>query len=120
MSQILLYVLLGLIAGAASGIFGIGGGLIIVPALVVIFGMGQHLAQGTSLAVMIPPVGLLAAWKYYQAGNVKIGIALWIAAGFVVGALIGATLIQPVSDTLLKRLFGVLMALVSVKLILGK
>jgi len=120
MNQILFYILIGLFAGVASGLFGIGGGLIMVPALVLILGMNQHLAQGTSLAVMIPPVGMLAAWKYYQTGNLKLNIALWIAAGFIVGAFIGASLIQPISDTLLKRLFGVVLALASVRLILGK
>lgn len=120
MQNILLYILLGIIAGIASGLFGIGGGLIMIPALVFIFGMNQHTAQGTSLAVMIPPVGILAAYKYYQAGNLKISIAIWIALGFVVGGLIGASLIQPIQDITLKRLFGVFLAFLSIKLILGK
>lgn len=119
-TQIILYVLLGLVAGLASGVFGIGGGLIMVPALVILFGMSQHLAQGTSLAVMIPPVGILAALKYYQTGNLKVGIALWIALGFVIGGYIGAGLIQPINDLTLKRVFGILMALVSIKMILAK
>lgn len=120
MNQIIFYILLGLAAGIASGIFGIGGGLIMVPALVLLFGMTQHMAQGTSLAVMIPPIGILAAWKYHQTGNLKISVALWIASGFIVGALLGATFIQPVSDIMLKRAFGIVMALVALKMIWGK
>lgn len=120
MNQILLYLLIGLIAGLASGVLGIGGGLIMVPALVLLLGMSQHMAQGTSLAVMIPPVGLLAAWKYYEAGNLKIAVGLWIALGFIVGAFLGASLIQPISDVILKRIFGVILALVSIKMIFLK
>lgn len=117
---IIWYLVLGLVAGLASGILGIGGGLIMVPALVLLFGLNQHMAQGTSLAVMIPPVGLLAAWKYYQAGNLNPGIALWIALGFVIGGYVGASLIQPVSDATMKKIFGLVMAVVSIKFIFGK
>lgn len=120
MSQILAYILLGLVSGIASGLFGIGGGLIMIPALVILFGFGQHMAQGISLAVMIPPVGILAAYKYYQAGHLRFDIATWIALGFVVGGLIGATLIQPVHDVTLRRLFGLVMAGLSLRLIIGK
>ena len=67
----LICVLLGLVAGTLSGIFGIGGGIIIIPGLVFLVGLTQHQAQGTTLAIMIPPIGLLAAWRYWQAGNVK-------------------------------------------------
>lgn len=91
-----------------------------VPVLVLALGMSQHMAQGTSLAVMIPPVGLLAVWKYYETGNLNISIALWIGLGFLLGAFIGATLVQPISEAMLKRLFGVLMGFISIKLILGK
>lgn len=91
-----------------------------VPALVFFCGMSQHMAQGTSLAVMIPPVGLLAVWKYYQAGNLKPIVALWIAVGFIIGALIGASFIQPIEDTHLKKIFGVFLGLVSLKLMVGK
>lgn len=120
MNQILILLCIGFAAGLASGVMGIGGGLIMVPALVLILGLSQHLAQGTSLAVMIPPVGLLAAWKYYQSGNLDIKMALWIAGGFILGAFWGATLIQPITDTNLRRLFGFIMAAVSLKMIWGK
>jgi hypothetical protein len=116
----LLYVALGLVAGVLGGMFGIGGGSILIPALVFLFGLTQHQAQGTSLAIMVPPIGILAAMRYYQAGNVKLGMAGFICAGFLVGGLIGAQLIQNVPDVLLKRLFGVFLLLISVRMILTK
>ncbi|MBN1526600.1 MAG: sulfite exporter TauE/SafE family protein [Candidatus Omnitrophica bacterium] len=111
------YVLLGLAAGILSGIFGIGGGVVLVPALVYIFGLTQHQAQGTTLAIMIPPIGLLAALRYYYSGNVKLGMAAFICFGFFVGGLIGAHYIQNVPDPLLKKAFGVLLLIVSLRMI---
>ena len=90
MPDILPYVILGLLAGILSGLIGIGGGIIIVPALVLIFGLTQQQAQGTTLAIMIPPVGLLAAWSYYTRGLVDLKIAAFIVIGFFIGGLIGA------------------------------
>jgi uncharacterized protein len=116
----LLYVALGLVAGVLGGMFGIGGGSILIPALVFLFGLTQHQAQGTSLAIMVPPIGILAAMRYYQAGNVKLGMAGFICAGFLVGGLIGAQLIQSVPDVLLKRLFGIFLLIISVRMILTK
>ncbi|MCX5708693.1 MAG: sulfite exporter TauE/SafE family protein [Candidatus Omnitrophica bacterium] len=116
----LLYVALGLVAGVLGGMFGIGGGSILIPAMVFLFGLTQHQAQGTSLAIMVPPIGILAAMRYYQAGNVKLGMAGFICAGFLVGGLIGAQLIQNVPDVLLKRLFGIFLLIISVRMILTK
>lgn len=116
----LMYVILGVIAGIASGIFGIGGGVILIPALIYIFGLTQHQAQGTTLAIMIPPIGLLAALRYYYSGNVKLGIAGFICVGFFVGALLGANLVQNVADINLKRLFGVFLFFIAARMILGK
>jgi uncharacterized protein len=116
----ILYVALGLVAGVLGGMFGIGGGSILIPALVFLFGLTQHQAQGTSLAVMVPPIGILAAMSYYRAGNVKLGMAGFICAGFLVGGLIGAQLIQNVPDLLLKRLFGIFLLIISVRMILTK
>lgn len=114
------YILLGAVAGVLSGLFGIGGGIILIPALVFIFGLTQHQAQGTTLAIMIPPIGLLAAWRYWQAGNVKISIAWLVCLGFFVGGLLGANLAQGMNEMFLKRLFGVYLAFVAVKMIIGK
>ena len=119
MSQIL-YVLLGLLAGIFSGIFGIGGGTILIPVLVFLFGLTQHQAQGTTLAIMVPPIGLLAALRYWQAGNVKISMAAFICLGFFIGGLLGANLIHNVSDPLLKKLFGFYLLFIATQMIFAK
>lgn len=115
-----LYILLGLVAGVCGGFLGIGGGTILIPVMVYIFGLTQHQAQGTALALMVPPIGLLAAMRYYQNGNVKIGMALFICLGFFIGGWIGANLVQGVPDLALKRIFGVYLLLIAVKMIVGR
>lgn len=115
-----LYIILGLVAGIFSGMFGIGGGTILIPALVFILGLTQHQAQGTTLAIMIPPIGLLAAWRYWQAGNVKISMAGFICIGFFIGGLLGANLIHNVSDPMLKKLFGIYLLFISLRMIFSK
>jgi uncharacterized protein len=114
------FLLLGLVAGILSGLLGIGGGILIVPALVFVFGLTQHQAQGTTLALMVPPIGLLAAWTYYKQGNVNLAIAALICVGFLFGGLFGAKLAGLVSEVLLKRLFGVLLLIAALKMILSK
>ncbi len=116
----LLYIGLGLLAGILGGMFGIGGGTIIIPALVFLFGLTQHQAQGTSLAILVPPIGLLAALRYYHSGNVKLGMAGFICLGFFFGGLLGAHLIHNVPDLLLKRLFGAYLAFIALRMILTK
>ncbi|MGA1865378.1 MAG: TSUP family transporter [bacterium] len=115
--SILLTILIGAAAGIAGGFLGIGGGIIMVPALVLFFGMTQHQAQGTVLATMVPPIGLLAAMKYYYAGNVNIKIAVFLCLGFFVGGLLGAQGAHYISATLLKRIFGILLLFISIRLI---
>jgi uncharacterized protein len=115
-----LYIILGLVAGIFGGVFGIGGATILIPALVFIFGLTQHQAQGTTLAAMVPPIGLLAALRYYYSGNVKLSIAGFICIGFFVGGLIGASLVQSVPDPVLKKFFGVFLLLISLSMIIGK
>ena len=102
------YLMLGFIGGIASGLFGIGGGTILIPVMVYMFGLTQHQAQGTTLAIMVLPIGLLAAIKYYTEGNVKLSIAAFVCVGFFVGGLIGAQFAHKISDPLLKKLFGFL------------
>lgn len=114
------YIVLGLAAGAISGLLGIGGGLILIPALVYFFGLTQHQAQGTTLAMMVPPIGLLAALKYYRQGNAKLNIALFICLGFFIGAYFGAAFVEKIPELILKRIFGAVMLLVSVKMLFGK
>lgn len=116
----LIYVILGLTAGVFSGLLGIGGGLIIIPMLVYGLGLTQHQAQGTSLAMMIPPITLFAAWRYFRSGNVKIDMAIFIAAGFCVGGLLGADLVHRIPDDVLRRVFGITLLIVSVKMVFFK
>jgi uncharacterized membrane protein YfcA len=116
----LLFLILGLAAGVVSGLLGIGGGVLIVPCLVFIAGLSQHTAQGTTLALMVPPIGLLAAWTYYRQGHVDIRIAALICLGFFFGGLIGAKFATAINATLLKRLFGAALLVTAVKMILAK
>jgi len=116
----MLSVLIGIFAGVFSGFFGIGGAVILVPVLVYLFKFSQHYAQGTALAALLLPVGILAAIKYYQAGNINIKIALFISLGFFVGAFVGASLAHAVPNLVLKKLFGALLLCLSMYMLLGK
>ena len=118
MSHILLLLLLGLVAGVLSGLLGIGGGIIIVPALVLLFGFSQHQAQGTTLALLVPPIGILAAWTYYQQGYVDLKAAAFICLGFFLGGLIGAKIAMGLSNVVLQRIFGVALLLAALRMII--
>src|SRR5665648_335562 len=107
MMNIILYLLLGLSAGVLSGLIGIGGGTIIVPALIYLFGLTQHQAQGTTLALLIPPIGLLAAWTYYKNGYVNLTIAVFICLGFFIGGLVGAKVAVGLSNEILREILWV-------------
>lgn len=114
--QDLFYVLVGLVAGVFAGIFGVGGGVIIIPVLVILFHFTQHRAQGTSLIALIPPVGLLAAWQYYKEGQADLRAGLLVALGLLFGAAAGAKIAIPVADITLKRAFAVLLVVAAVRL----
>jgi uncharacterized membrane protein YfcA len=118
--NIILYILLGLLTGVFSGMFGLGGGVVIIPALVFLFGLSQHQAQGTTLALLVPPIGLLAAWQYYKQGYVDLKIAAFVCLGFFFGGLIGAKLVVGLPEPILRRLFGVALLMISIKMILTK
>ena len=118
--NILLLLLLGLAAGILSGLLGIGGGILIVPALIFVVGLTQHTAQGTTLALMVPPIGLLAAWTYYKQGCVDIKVAALICAGFFFGGLIGAKFATAINASLLKKFFGFALLVTALKMILSK
>ena len=118
--NIFLYLLLGLLTGIFSGLIGIGGAIIIIPCLVFLFGLSQHMAQGTTLALMVPPIGLLAAWTYYKAGFVDLKIAALICLGFFIGGFIGAKCATQISDDMLRRIFGAVLLVASLKMILFK
>jgi len=115
-----LYLLFGLIAGVLSGLLGIGGGIFIIPALVLLMGFSQHTAQGTTLAMMIPPIGLLAALAYYKAGYVDLKVAGLMCVGFFIGGFFGAKFATAIPEATLSRIFGAAMLIVSVKMIIGK
>ena len=117
--QMLIVVLIGLVAGTFGGFLGLGGGVIMVPALVFLFGMTQHQAQGTVLATMVPPIGLLAALKYYYAGNVNLRMSLFLCLGFLVGGLLGACAAHLLSGPMLKRVFGIVLLGIALRLILA-
>jgi uncharacterized membrane protein YfcA len=114
------YILLGLGSGILSGIIGLGGGVFIVPALVFLFGFSQLQAQGTTLALLVPPIGIFAAWTYYQKGFVDIKVAAFIAVGFILGSLLGARFAVGISNNVLEKIFGVTIILIGLKMVLGK
>jgi hypothetical protein len=116
----LAYLLLGLLVGMLSGIVGLGGGILIVPALVFLFRMSQHKAQGTSLAALLAPVGILAFWEYYKSGNVDLKAALLIAVGYALGGYFGGSWAQHLSATVLHRILGGLMVVIGLRFLLAK
>lgn len=113
-----LYVLLGFGAGTLSGIVGIGGGILIVPVLTLFFHMSQHKAQGTSLGALLAPIGALAFYEYYKAGNVDLKAALLIALGFVFGGYLGGAWAQHIPEALMRRIFATVLLVISVRLFL--
>jgi len=115
MSNIIIQMLLiGLVAGVAGGMFGIGGGAIMVPAMVLLIGMDQKFATGTSVAAQILPIGVLAAIVYYRNGHVNIKYAVFIAIGLIVGNLFGALFAnQPfISSEMMKKLYGIFLLVI--------
>lgn len=115
--EILILIITGLVAGMLSGMFGIGGGIIIVPALVFFIGMTQHQAQGTSLGVLMLPIVALGAYNYYKTGNLDVRASLIIASTFLIGGYFGSKISLSIDHVMLKRIFGVLMIFVAVKMI---
>jgi len=118
--NVFFYLLLGLVAGIFSGLIGIGGAIIIIPSLVLLFGLSQHTAQGTTLALMVPPIGLLAAWMYYKQGFVDFKIAGLICLGFFFGGLVGAKFATDIPDDILRKIFGVILLASSLRMIFYK
>lgn len=118
--SVILYLVLGFCAGTLSGLIGIGGGILITPALVFFFNFTQHQAQGTTLALLVPPIGILAAWTYYQQGYVDIKVAALMCLGFFFGGLLGANLAVAIPKEILSRIFGVALIAVGIKMVMGK
>ncbi len=120
MNEIILLIIIGIIAGVLAGLFGIGGGIVIIPALIYLFGMNQHQAQGTSIAFLLLPVGILAFMNYYKAGHINIKYAAILAATFVIGGYFGSKLAINISDINLKRFFAVFIILVGIRMLFTK
>ena len=117
---LLILVLIGLMTGAFSGLLGIGGGLILIPALVYFLGFNQHEAIGTSLAVMLPPIGLFATYNYYKAGQVNIKYALILAAAFLIGSYFTSKIAVSIPENTLKKIFSVFLILIAIKMYFSK
>lgn len=119
MLQIILLICIGLIAGMVSSMLGVGGGIILVPILILLLKLDPHQAIGTSLAIIIPTV-LVGALTHYQLGNVNVQLAIIIAIGAVIGAVIGVHVAEALPSVYLKKIFGVLLLLIATKMILGR
>lgn len=120
MTNIIIFILIGIVAGILSGMFGIGGGIIVVPALVFLCGFTQLKAQGTSLAILLPPVGIFAFINYYKNENVDIKAGIIIVVFLILGSIVGSKISNNISTDLLKKGFGILMILISLKMIFTK
>jgi len=119
-TTILLLVLIGLSAGFLSGLIGVGGGIVMVPLLIFLLGFTQHNAQGLSLAIMLPPVTLLAVLNYHKVGAIDWKAAIIVSMVFVVGGFLGSKLAIKIDQQTLKKIFGVVMLIAALKMIFGK
>src|SRR5580698_3726574 len=122
MSWITFFILvaIGLAAGFLGGMVGLGGGIILIPAMVMFLAMDQRTAQGTSLAIMLPPIGLLAAGNYYKQGFVNVKYALVIAIVFMVGGYFGSRVALVISAGTLKKIFAIVLVAIAAKIALSK
>ncbi|MGZ3862517.1 MAG: TSUP family transporter [Bacteroidia bacterium] len=119
-TTIILLLLIGVTAGLLGGMIGLGGGIILIPAMVFILKMDQQTAQGTSIAVMLPPIGLFAVYNYYKAGYVNTSYAMIIAVAFMVGGYFGSQIALKMSPEVMKKIFSVLIVLIAVKMFFSK
>ena len=115
--QAVLALAVGFMGGGLGGLIGLGGGFIMVPLLIYLFHMGQHDAQGTSLAVLLPPVGILSVLQYWRAGHVDVPVAVWAAAGFLVGGYVGGGLAQLLGGAALRRVFALFLIVAALDLL---
>jgi len=117
---IIILILIGLFAGVFGGFVGLGGGVIMIPALVYILGMSQHAAQGTSLAVMLPPIGILAAYNYWKAGELNMNYAMIIAASFIIGGYFGSKFALQMPVAMMKKIFAFALIIMAVNMLIKK
>ena len=116
-STFIILIIIGLLAGILSGLVGVGGGILMIPLLIIFLGLTQHQAQGTALFAMLPPIGILAAFNYYKEGFVKWEYAIIIAFSFVIGGYLGSKLSLSLPPQMVRRIFGVIMLIGAIKLI---
>jgi uncharacterized membrane protein YfcA len=120
MNEIVILLLIGLVAGLASGVLGIGGGILVIPALVYFLNYSQKAAQGTSLGLLLPPIGLLAVINYYQAGFVNLKAAGIMIVTFLIGSYVSSKFAVNLPDTVIKKVFAVFLLFYAIKLFFGK
>lgn len=119
-TTIFILIAIGLFAGILGGMIGLGGGIIMIPAMVMFLAMDQKMAQGTSIAVMLPPIGLLAVINYYRAGYVNVPYAMIIAATFMVGGFLGSKLALALPEAAMRKMFAVLLVVIAAKMFFSK
>ena len=117
MQTLIILIIIGLMAGMLGGMVGVGGGIVIVPALVFFLGFSQKMAQGTSLGILLLPVGLLGVWQFYKEGYVDLRVVLIISAGFFAGSYLGSKLALSLSQETVKKAFAVLLIVVALKML---
>jgi uncharacterized membrane protein YfcA len=119
-TMLLLIMAIGIVTGILAGMLGIGGAIIMVPALVFLMGFSQQMAQGTSIAVMLPPIGIIAAYNYWKAGQVNLKFAIILAVTFIIGSYFGSKFALTLPQAVLKKIFGILLLLVAARMLLSK
>jgi hypothetical protein len=119
-TTLLILLLVGVVTGFMAGMLGIGGAIIMVPALIYILGFSQHMAQGTSLAVMLPPIGIIAAYNYWKAGQVDIKVAIILIITFLLGSYFGSKLATTLPQATLRKIFAILLLLVATRMLFTK
>ncbi|MFO7863007.1 MAG: sulfite exporter TauE/SafE family protein [Salinivirgaceae bacterium] len=117
MNEIFILILIGMLAGFVGGMMGVGGGVVVIPALVFILGFTQREAQGTAQLFMLPPIGILAVWNYYKEGYVNVKYGLILAAAFVIGGYVGSLISVELPDKLLRKLFGIMLLYAAYRMI---
>jgi uncharacterized protein len=117
---LIMLILIGLVAGILGGLLGLGGGIIIIPALVFLLGFSQHQSIGTSLAVMLPPIGIFAAYNYYNAGYVNLKYALIVAVAFMAGSWLSSKFALSLPENTLRKIFSVLLLFMAIKMFFSK
>jgi hypothetical protein len=120
LTTLIILLIIGLAAGILSGMVGLGGAVIIIPALVFFLGMSQHMAQGTSLAVMLPPIGLLAAYNYWKVGELNLKYALIIAGAFIIGGYIGSKFALDMPVNTLRKIFAIVIFFIAINMFFKK